>query len=172
MLRAFALIFTLALSIAPAHAQQQSFAAFEAALWPDAKAKGITRATFDLALRGVTPDKRVIAAIKRQPEYGKPFGDYVNAIVSKGRVARGQREARKWSKLFDQVERKYRRRALGAAGALGHRDRLRRGQGPLGRVPLAGDARLYPLPPALFPQRAAWWRCASCRTTTSRAGRW
>ena len=102
------MIFTLALSIAPAHAQQQSFAAFEAALWPDAKAKGITRATFDLALHGVTPDKRVIAAIKRQPEYGKPFGDYVNAIVSEGRIASGQREARKWSKLFGRVERKYR----------------------------------------------------------------
>ena len=40
------------------------------------------RATFDLACKGVTPDQRVIAATKRQPEYGKPVGDYVNAIVS------------------------------------------------------------------------------------------
>ena len=36
----------------PARAQDQAFATFQAELWPDAKAKGITRATFDLAMRG------------------------------------------------------------------------------------------------------------------------
>jgi len=56
------LIILLALCWSPVHAQEQSFAAFEAELWPDAQAKGITRATFDLALKGVTPDPRVIAA--------------------------------------------------------------------------------------------------------------
>src|ERR1700688_4856950 len=57
---------------ARAQAPQQSFAAFTAKLWPDAQAKGIARATFDTAMQGVTPDQRVIAATKRQPEYGKP----------------------------------------------------------------------------------------------------
>ena len=38
-----------------ARAQEQSFAAFAAELWPDAQAKGISRATFDTALKGVTP---------------------------------------------------------------------------------------------------------------------
>jgi membrane-bound lytic murein transglycosylase B len=92
---------------APVCAQEQSFAAFEAKLWPDAQAKGISRATFDLALRGVTPDRRVIAATKRQPEYGKPVGDYINAIVSNDRIVRGEREARRWAKTFDAVERKF-----------------------------------------------------------------
>ena len=50
--------------------QEQSFSAFIAKLWPEAQAKGITRANFDLALHGLTPDLRVIAATKRQPEYG------------------------------------------------------------------------------------------------------
>ena len=79
-------------SARPLQAQEQSFAAFQAELWPDAQAKGITRATFDLALKGVTPDPRVIAATKRQPEYGKPVGAYVNDIVSHGRITRGQRQ--------------------------------------------------------------------------------
>jgi lytic murein transglycosylase len=96
-----------ALFCAPARAQQQSFAAFEAALWPDAQAKGITRATFDLALNGVTPDQRVIAATKRQPEYGKPVGAYVNDLVSRGRIANGQRKAKEWAKTFDVVEKKF-----------------------------------------------------------------
>ena len=101
----FSVIF--ALFCAPARAQEQSFAAFEAALWPDAQAKGITRETFDLALKGVTPDQRVIAATKRQPEYGKPVGVYVNDLASRGRIANGQRKAKEWAKTFDAVEKKF-----------------------------------------------------------------
>src|SRR5450631_3327754 len=107
-IRGFAfLAIVLGLWCAPARAQEQTFAAFEAELWPDAQAKGITRATFDLALKGVTPDPRVIAATKRQPEYGKPVGDYVNAIVSNRRIADAQLKAREWSKTFDAVEKKF-----------------------------------------------------------------
>jgi lytic murein transglycosylase len=102
-----ALLFALAFFGAPAHAQEQSFAAFQAALWPDAQTKGITRANFDLALQGVTPDPRVIAATKRQPEYGKPVGAYVNDIVSQGRITRGQAKAKEWLKTFDAVEKKF-----------------------------------------------------------------
>ena len=38
-------------------------------------------------MKGLTPDQRVIAVTKRQPEYGKPFGDYVNAVASRSRIA-------------------------------------------------------------------------------------
>ena len=91
----------------PVRAQDQSFAAFTAELWTDAQAKAITRATFDTALKGVTPDQRVIAATKRQPEYGKPVGDYVNAIVSNRRIADAQLKAREWVKTFDAVEKRF-----------------------------------------------------------------
>lgn len=112
-----ALTILLALGAAPAQAQsnaqnptpdrKQSFAAFQAALWPDAKAKGITRASFDRALRGLTPDPRVIAATRRQPEYGKPVGDYINALASKSRTLRGRRKAQEWAKTLDAVERTF-----------------------------------------------------------------
>lgn len=85
----------------------ESYATFVAKLWPDAQAKGITRATFDLAMRGLTPDQRVIAATQRQPEYGKPVGEYVNAIVSSGRISRGLAKEKEWAKTFDAVEKQY-----------------------------------------------------------------
>jgi len=108
MLRIFiVLVLAFAALGAPARAQQQSFAAFVAALWPDAQAKGITRATFDSALTGVTPDPRVIAATKRQPEYGKPVGAYVNDIASRSRIANGLRKAKEWAATFDSVERRF-----------------------------------------------------------------
>ncbi|MEI9805244.1 MAG: hypothetical protein WDN48_13380 [Pseudolabrys sp.] len=55
-----ALTLALVFFAAPAQAQDQAFAVFVTELWPDAQAKGITRATFDLAMNGVTPDQRVI----------------------------------------------------------------------------------------------------------------
>ena len=99
----------LTLCSIPSHAQErrQSFAAFTAELWPDAQAKGITRATFDLAMKGVTPDPRVIAATKRQPEYGKPVGAYINDAVSRDRLTLGERKAKEWAKMFDAVEKKF-----------------------------------------------------------------
>ncbi|HEY6023981.1 MAG TPA: lytic murein transglycosylase [Pseudolabrys sp.] len=104
-LLAIAILFTF--QLAPSRAEEQSFAAFVNVLWTDAQAKGVSRANFDLALKGVTPDQRVIAATKRQPEYGKPVGDYVNAIVSNRRIADAQLKAREWAKIFDGVEKKY-----------------------------------------------------------------
>lgn len=92
---------------APASAQEQSVSAFLTDLWTDAQAKGISRTTFDTAMKGFTPDQRVIAATRRQPEYGKPVGDYVNAIVSKRRIADAQLKGREWAKTFDAVEKKF-----------------------------------------------------------------
>jgi len=90
----------------PARAQEP-FANFVRDLWPEAQAKGVTRATFDLAMRGLTPDERVIAATRKQPEYGKPVGDYIGALVSTNRLARGETKAREWAKTFDAVEKQF-----------------------------------------------------------------
>lgn len=105
--RRAALLLCFALWCAPALAQEQSFSAFVRDLWPDAQAKGVTRATFDLAMQGVTPNDKVIAATRRQPEYGKPVGAYINDIVSLGRIRRGRDKAIEWAKTFDAVEKKF-----------------------------------------------------------------
>jgi lytic murein transglycosylase len=104
---AFAFVMVYAPVQAQEKPQEQSFAAFVTELWPDAQAKGITRATFDTAMRGVTPNPAVIAATKRQPEYGKPVGAYVNDIVSLGRIKRGGDKARELAKTLDAVEKKF-----------------------------------------------------------------
>jgi membrane-bound lytic murein transglycosylase B len=90
-----------------AGAQGEPFDAFTAALWKDAQSKGITRATFDAGLAGVTPDARVIGAMQRQPEYGKPFGAYVDAMVSASRLATAMRKSAQWSDTLRAVERKF-----------------------------------------------------------------
>jgi membrane-bound lytic murein transglycosylase B len=81
--------------------------AFLDALWIDAQKQGITRATFDRALAGFTPDPRVIAATHREPEYGKPVGDYVNAVASRSRIAEGAAKAAQWARVLDAIEQRY-----------------------------------------------------------------
>jgi membrane-bound lytic murein transglycosylase B len=85
----------------------ESFDAFLAALWPDARAEGITRATFDAAFAGVTPDSRVIAAMQRQPEYGQPFGAYVQSMVAPSRIVVGLRKLAQWSDTLQAVQRQF-----------------------------------------------------------------
>ena len=83
------------------------FATFLADLWPDAQAKGVSRKTFDAALAGVTADPRVVSLTQRQPEYGKPFGDYVAMLASASRVKTGQAKAREWRDTLSAVEKTY-----------------------------------------------------------------
>jgi lytic murein transglycosylase len=98
----------LAFAIGPASGQSiEPFDAFLAGLWKDAAAQGISRATFDLAFAGVTPDARVLGAMQHAPEYGKPFGAYVESIVSPSRVGVGTRKLALWADTLRRIETKY-----------------------------------------------------------------
>jgi lytic murein transglycosylase len=100
------LAFALAGTLASA-AYSETFDVFVAALWKDAQSQGITRATFDAALAGVTPDERVLGSMKRQPEYGKPFGAYVDAMASVSRLAAATRKSAQWAGTLRAVENKF-----------------------------------------------------------------
>ena len=84
-----------------------SFNAFLEALWPEAAHKGITRATFDAAFAGLTPDPNVLAAMRREPEYGKPMGAYMTGLVSPGRVSMGLRKSAQFASTLRAVQDKY-----------------------------------------------------------------
>src|SRR3954466_616784 len=83
------------------------FDQFVADLWKDAQAKGISGGTFAKAFDGVTPDPRVIATTKKQPEYGKPAGLYVSQIASQANARQGLKKEAEWRSTFDAVEKKY-----------------------------------------------------------------
>ncbi len=87
--------------------RSETFDAFVAALWRDAQAQGITRATFDAGLAGVMPDGRVTGAMLRAPEYGKPFGVYVNALASPSRLGDAIRKSAQWADTLRAVEKKF-----------------------------------------------------------------
>src|ERR1044071_6339722 len=90
------------------HTRGLDFDQFIAELWKDAQKKGIARGTFNTAFQGVTPDPRVIATTKRQPEAAKPAGAYVTSIASPLNAKNGLKKEQDWRSTFDAVEKKYR----------------------------------------------------------------
>src|SRR6185503_8912068 len=84
-----------------------AFEKFLSELWKDAQAQGITRATFDKAFAGVTPDPRVIATTKKQPEYNKPAGLYVNQIASIDNAKQGLRMEARYRDTFAAIEKQF-----------------------------------------------------------------
>ncbi|KFC74095.1 Lytic murein transglycosylase precursor [Bosea sp. LC85] len=86
---------------------QASFDAFLQQLWPQAQARGISRKTFDLALRGVTPDASIVVLTKKQSEFSAPIWTYLNNAVGGTRIARGRDAAADNASTLAQVEARY-----------------------------------------------------------------
>jgi peptidoglycan lytic transglycosylase B len=86
---------------------QNGFMAFLETLWPEAERRGITRASFEAAFTGLTPDPNVLAAMRREPEYGKPMGAYLAGLVSPARISMGQRKSAQWADTLRAVQGKY-----------------------------------------------------------------
>ncbi len=111
-----ALILGLSLAVgldgggAPVRAQEASQAGFQRfvqGLWPAARARGVSRATFEEAFRGVEPDPKIVALTRKQSEFVRPIWDYINGAISAQRLERGRRMAAEWSKTLGAVERTY-----------------------------------------------------------------
>jgi lytic murein transglycosylase len=111
-----ALILSLTLATAfdgalrPIQAQEASgadFGRFVSSLWPEAKARGISRATFDEAFRGVQADPKIVALTRKQSEFVRPIWEYIDGSISGQRLERGRQMAGEWSKTLASVERTY-----------------------------------------------------------------
>jgi lytic murein transglycosylase len=77
------------------------------ALWPDAARRGVTRGNFERLTAGLTPDLRIMDLLDAQPEFTKSPWDYLDALVSDDRIARGRALLAQYAPTFDAVERRY-----------------------------------------------------------------
>jgi membrane-bound lytic murein transglycosylase B len=84
------------------------FRAWVEGFWPQAKAAGISRQTYDRAFAGITgPEPKVIEAANYQPEYKRPIWEYIDRLVSKKRMENGWEMLRQHQVLLDAIEAKY-----------------------------------------------------------------
>jgi membrane-bound lytic murein transglycosylase B len=86
---------------------ESSFRAFLETLWPQASARGVSRATFGQAFSGLTEDLSVPAEIGKQPEFERLLSAYFTEAVSATRIARGQALARQYRTELAIIERRY-----------------------------------------------------------------
>ncbi len=86
---------------------QQDFATWLAGLRSEALHRGISPATLDTALAGVTPIDRVIELDRRQPEFTMTFEQYLAHVVSPERVESGRQHLVHQKKVLSAVARRY-----------------------------------------------------------------
>jgi lytic murein transglycosylase len=87
--------------------EESAFRTFLETLWPQASARGVSRAKFDQAFADVTEDRSVPAAVGQQPEFERLLSAYFTEAVSAPRIARGQALARQYRSELAEIERRY-----------------------------------------------------------------
>ncbi len=163
------LVAAAVLLLAAAPARAADFAAFVAGLWPQAEKAGVSRATFDAAFAGVTPDPKVISLAGAQPEFSQTIRSYVQSPRHRRPGGAGARPRPALEALARPDRAGDGRRPGGDPGDLGAGEQLRQRRRQFGHHPLARHPRLlHDAAPGLFPRRADRGLCRSSRRTTSR----
>ncbi len=76
-------------------------------LWPQAERRGVSREVFERYTAGLTPDLSIMDLLDAQPEFNKSPWDYLDALVSDERIARGRELLAQYASVFAAVERTY-----------------------------------------------------------------
>jgi lytic murein transglycosylase len=90
---------------AAANARSGDFAAFLQSLSGDARAAGVSAATFQRAIAGLTFDPGPVGASGSQGEFSRPFWSYVESAASAGRISAGKAAAARAGEAFQWIER-------------------------------------------------------------------
>jgi lytic murein transglycosylase len=91
-----------------AHAQcGGAFNQFKAGIKAEAVSKGISAGKADSFLSGIRQDNKVLKADRSQGVFQKPFVEFSRRLISSGRIDAGRSNARRYDKVFDQVEARY-----------------------------------------------------------------
>lgn len=91
---------------APARAYGE-FHAYLETLWPEARAKGVSRETFMRAIGGISPDPSIMKSQTSQPEFVSPVWSYIERAVSDERLARGQEILKEEAELLARLEKQF-----------------------------------------------------------------
>lgn len=77
------------------------------AIRADAVRQGISPATLDAVLSGLSPDDRVIRLDRNQPEFRKTFSAYLRGTISAARIRKARALAKTQRAVFDKARKDY-----------------------------------------------------------------
>ena len=84
--------------------QPGEFRQFLESMWPKAEAAGVSRATFDAAISGLTPDQAILTKPSKQPEFTITIAQYLAQSVTAKRAAQGRDVAATLSSQLEQIQ--------------------------------------------------------------------
>ncbi|MDB5535058.1 MAG: lytic transglycosylase, partial [Hyphomicrobiales bacterium] len=96
-----------AATIALAPAARADFDSCLAGLRSAAAAQGVSNATFDRVMAGVTPDPKVIESMNSQPEFKTPIWDYLATLVDEQKVAEGRQMMSRHAQALASAEQRF-----------------------------------------------------------------
>ena len=106
-IRLLALLALAWLATQPAPAAAETFRTWLDGVRAEARGRGVSHATLEVALADLQPIGRVIELDRKQPESTLTFEQYIDRVVSSARIERGrQRLDENWLAL-DQVSRRF-----------------------------------------------------------------
>lgn len=88
-------------------AAQADFQSCLAGIRAEAAKKGVSGATFDRVMAGVTPDAKVIESLQFQPEFRTPIWDYLATLVDEQKVAEGRAMMSRHAQALASAEQRY-----------------------------------------------------------------
>ena len=98
---------TLALVSSPPARADDDFSRWLQQFRADAAAQGISQATLDRALNGLSPDPDILKAADNQAEFVKPVWEYLDSAVSQARISKGKAQLSRYAEQFAAIEAKY-----------------------------------------------------------------
>jgi len=108
-------VVSLMLSVIPAQAADAAFQQFLQSVWPQAQQAGVSRATFDAAIRGLEPDLSLPDLVlggrpgraPQQPEFVQTPADYVRESSMVRLAARGKKLLDQHRATLAEIERQF-----------------------------------------------------------------
>jgi membrane-bound lytic murein transglycosylase B len=80
---------------------------FVAGVWSQAKARGVSRRTFEAAMGGFSPLSKVMDLTRKQPEFTSTVADYIGKRVTDSQAGTGQGKRGEWAQTLAAIEQRY-----------------------------------------------------------------
>lgn len=84
-----------------------SFQAWTKAFKSRATAAGVDPKVVDRALNGVTPNPKIIKLDRRQSDFTRTIGGYLDKAVTDGRISSGRRALKRYKTVLGKIESRY-----------------------------------------------------------------
>lgn len=105
--RRFSALALLALAAATAAPAFASSADFVRGLWPQAEARGVSRAAFEAAFSGYSYSPKVMELTRKQPEFTSTVQQYIDRRVTDAQAKKGQAMRGEWRQTLAGTQQRW-----------------------------------------------------------------